>query len=136
MGTPARTSPMREVRFRLRLALIAAVGLAGLALTGAARAALSEAEVAARIAETYGVRVLKVRPAAVDGRPVFLVTVMKPGGDRNDAFQVSTLAVDRATGALLPSFRHRTSGAELPPAPAYVPNRQPNDALERGNTWR
>jgi hypothetical protein len=118
---------------RLRFAAVAVVAFV---LACPAQAAMSEAAVRKQIAETYNVQVLKVRPATIDGRAAFLVTVMKAGGNRNDAFQVSTLAIDRDTGKLLPSYRYGPSGVSGPEAPSYVPNRQPDNALEQGNTWR
>ena len=81
-----------------------------------ALAAISEAEAVERLEASYGVRALKVRAGEIDGRKVWLVTVMNPGGDSNAAFQVNTLAVDKETGELVPSFRHRTSGYVLPEA--------------------
>ena len=44
-------------------------------------------------------------PSRYDGRAVFLVTVMNPGGDFNEAFQVTTLAVDVETGKLVSGYR-------------------------------
>ncbi len=96
----------------------------GLALTGAlslafalpvAQAAESAEAAGKKIGERFDVEVLKVSPDALDGRKVWLVTVMKPGGDRNSAFQVHVLAVDQETGALVPSFRHSANGSILPP---------------------
>lgn len=50
------------------------------------------------VAERFGVQVLKVREGTLDGRPVWLVTTMNPGGDSNSAFVVSTVAVDAESG--------------------------------------
>ncbi len=101
-----------------RISLLVALGLAaGTVWSGVARA-LAPEEVAARIASTYGVEVLRVREVEGNGRRLFAVTVMLPGGDRNDAFQVGTLLVDAETGEPVPRLRHRPSGYELPPAPA------------------
>lgn len=85
---------------------------AALAVTGPApaTAAVTEAEAAKSVAEAYDVRVLRVREGRIDGREVWLVTVMNPGGDFNEAFMVTTLAVDRQTGELVPAFRHGPSG--------------------------
>jgi hypothetical protein len=74
---------------------------------------MSETEAARKIEQTYGVRALKVRGAEFDGRKVWMVTVMNPPGDSNEAFQVNTLAVDQESGELVPAFRHRASGYEL-----------------------
>ena len=91
--------------------------LAGMVLALAAPAAPAMAQVteeaaAAQIRTEYGVEVLRVRAGTVDGRPVWLITVMKPGGTSNSAFQVTTLAVDQATGDLVPAYRHGRHGAE------------------------
>jgi len=115
---------------RLRIpALRQQHSLSGLAVAGAllAAAALATAPQAAwaavaaeaagkQIAERYGVQVLKVDAGEIDGRKVWLVTVMFPGGNSNSAFQVHRLAVDQESGDLVPSFRHHTEGYTLPPA--------------------
>lgn len=75
---------------------------------------LTADKVSAEIAERYHVTVLRVTPKKVDDRAAFDVVVMNPGGDDNGAFQVSTLVVDAATGALLPQFAHRPAGYALP----------------------
>jgi hypothetical protein len=54
--------------------------------------------------------VLRVREALYDGRSVYIVTVMNPGGDFNEAFQVNTLMVDRRSGKLVSQFRPAMSG--------------------------
>lgn len=58
-------------------------------------------EIADRIAKDYGVKVLKTTEGKEDGKPVLFVTVMNEGGNFNNAFQVTTLAVDPATGDLI-----------------------------------
>ncbi len=80
-------------------------------------AALTPEEAASRIAETYGVEVLRVRELEENGRDLFAITVMLPGGDRNDAFQVGVLLVDAETGEPVSRLRHRAAGYELPPPP-------------------
>lgn len=105
-----------------RLLAVAAAGL--LFAAAAAPDALAQvgAEAAARqIAERYGVEVLKVQPGESDGRKVWLLTVMQPAGSGNASFQVNHLAVDQESGALVPSFRHRTQGYDLPPAAPGAP---------------
>ncbi len=104
--------------------------------SGTALAAVSEQEAAAKIAEAYDVRVLKVREGEIDGTAVWLVTVMKGGGARNDAYQVTTLAVDRQTGDLVPSFRHRASGYDLPGARPRDDKAGLRPDAHRGRTWR
>ena len=68
------------------------------------------------MAETFDVQVLRIRAGQIGDRRVWLITVMNRGGDFNTAFQVNTLAVDQATGEMVPAFRHRSSGYELPAA--------------------
>jgi hypothetical protein len=80
-------------------------------LTQQVRAQVSSDVAAKRIAQEYGVDVLRVRAGELDGTPVWLITVMTPGGNFNSAFQVTTLAVDRMTGALVPAFRQGVNGA-------------------------
>ncbi len=80
-------------------------------------AAVTESQAVRMIEETYEVEVLRARAGQIDGRQVWLLTVMNRGGDFNTAFQVNILAVDRETGKLVPAFRHgpsgvRSSGAE------------------------
>lgn len=99
------------------IGLVIAGALIQAAAAGIAQAAVSQEAAAARIKRDYGVEVLKVRAGQVDGHKVWLVTVMEPGGNRNNAFQVNTLAVDQDSGALIPSFRHYADGYSLPPLP-------------------
>ncbi len=119
-----------------RLALSAA--LLALALGAAPRpaSALTGEEAAARIEADYGVKALRVRPGTIDGTAVWLVTVMKPGGDSNDAFQVTTLAVDRVTGALVPAFRHGPSGVARPRGTSPSMIEQRPSVLRSGDVWR
>lgn len=76
----------------------------GIALAAAPVAAqpTSVQQIADRIAKDYGVKVLKTTEGKEDGKPVLFVTVMNEGGNFNNAFQVTTLAVDPATGDLIP----------------------------------
>jgi hypothetical protein len=83
----------------------------------AVNAQLPADAVASDIARRYGVSVLKVTPTKVDERDAYAVVVMNPGGNDNGAFEVSTLIVDAASGALVPQFAHRASGYALPPSP-------------------
>lgn len=101
----------------LFFALACAGVLAALPLSPAAQAAVSQEAAAKSIAERYGVQVLKVRGGERAGRKVWLVTVMQPAGNRNNAFQVHLLAVDQETGELISSFQHHSSGYSLPPLP-------------------
>ncbi|MEO3429388.1 hypothetical protein AAFN88_11055 [Pelagibius sp. CAU 1746] len=91
--------------------------LAAVPLPSSAEAAVSQEAAAKSISEAYGVQVLKVRAGELDGRKVWLLTVMRPGGNSNGAFQVHLLAVDQQSGELVSSFRHHASGYTLPPLP-------------------
>lgn len=121
-----------------KLIRVAAVLALALVLWPGAAAALTKEEAERKVAETYGVEVIskKTRAGEIDGRPVWFLTVMNPGGDFNAAFQVTTLAVDRDSGELVPAFRHRPSGYELP-GPG---SRGDKDGLRpdaaRTRTWR
>lgn len=79
-----------------------------------AKAQVTDMEARRQIETSYDVEVLRVNEGEIDDRVVWFITVMVPSGNSNDAFMVSTLAVDQETGDLVPAFRHRTSGYELP----------------------
>lgn len=116
--------------------------LAGLLAAGigscpsAAAAGLTPDQARARVESEFGVQVLKVQRAERDGKPIYLITVMNPAGDFNNAFQVNTLAVDAATGRLLPTFHQLPSGRAENEAPSRTFDRQPEDAFRRGFSWR
>ncbi len=118
-----------------RFWLAALVVSGGISLAVPAWAAMSADEVAAAIAEAYGVTVLRVVPATDDGRSVFRLTIMNPGGDFDEAFQVNTLLVDANTGKLVSGFRHRASGYETSQAAAFDTNRHAPDSLSWGFLW-
>ena len=115
--------------------LAALVVGAGILFAAPAGAAMSADEVAAAIAEAYGVTVLRVVAIEEDGRSVFRVTIMNPGGDFDEAFQVNTLLVDADTGKLVSAFRHRASGHDPSQAASYEPNRNAPDSLSWGFIW-
>ena len=104
--------------------LLLAGGLLGavLVMPPPAGAAMGADQVRAKIIQAFGVEVLRVRPAQADGRRVYVVTIMNPGGDFNTAFQVNTLLVDADTGKLVSGFRHRPSGYDANQAPSFIPN--------------
>ncbi len=114
---------------------ICAIAVAGLGAPTPASSATSADQAGKSVAKTFGVRVLKVKPATFDGRKVFVVTVMNPKGDFNEAFQVSTVMVDAATGKLVSGFRHLSSKQNSNQAPSYIPNRQVQP-LREGLIWR
>ncbi len=101
-----------------------------------ARAEMSADEVASAIAEVYGVTVLRVVPVKEDGRSAFRVTIMNPGGDFDEAFQVNTLLVDAESGKLVSGVRHRASGYEASQAASFETNRHAPDTLSWGFVWR
>jgi len=92
-------------------AITAAVGLAPAAIA-AATFSPQEAALAKRLEATYGVKVLRIRLGESNGLSVYIVTVMKQGGDFNDAFQVTTLAVDRSSGALVSQYSQTPTGPQ------------------------
>lgn len=79
-----------------------------------AQSGLTQEAAAQQVAERFGVEVLRVTDGEADGRPVYVVTVMNPGGNDNGAFRVTRLMVDRATGELVSQFRHGAAGYALP----------------------
>ncbi len=91
---------------RARCWLATALVGAMVSLAAPAWAAMSADQVAAAIAEAYGVTVLRVEPMTEDGRAVYLVTIMIRGGDFNDAFQVNKIIVDAETGDLIRQLPH------------------------------
>ncbi len=103
------------------LAVLALVLIAAVAAPSAAGAQVSARQASKKFAETYGVKVLKTRAGTIGGRRVHLLTVMNPKGDFNEAFQVTTVAVDAATGRLVPGFRHLPSGLISNQSPIYAP---------------
>lgn len=100
-----------------------------------AMAQIAEDQAAARIEKEYDVKVLRVRPGEVDDVPVWMITVMQQGGNYNTAFQVTTLAMNRANGELVSSFHQGTHGAVGNASPTDTQiDRQPDAA--RSGTWR
>jgi hypothetical protein len=108
---------------------------AGLLAASAASAAMSADQIKAAIEKEYGVKVLSVKAATFDGRAVYRVTMMNPGGNYNTAFQVNAIDVDAETGKPVSQFHHETSGYDYGPAEGNETNRQPVDVL-REKPWR
>ncbi len=123
----------------LRLWITVALGVFSIAAAVLAPrpawAEMDEKAAAEMIKSAYNVEVLKVRDGMLAGAPVWFVTVMKPGADTNDAFQVTTLAVDKLSGNLVSSFRHGPSGAVLSPG-ANPGTRGDNRPDSRSRVWR
>lgn len=76
------------------------------------------------VTERFGVKVLSARRSDENGRAVYEIVVMRPGGDFDDAYAVDTLSVDAKTGELVPQFRSETSGYTL----SAPPDRTPRDS--------
>ncbi len=125
---------MRKKTLALAVAILGAVSLA---LPGPA-AALSQEEAERKVAEDFGVEVLAklTRAGEIEGRAVWFLTVMNPGGTFNDAFQVNTLAVDQETGELVPAFRHRASGYDLPGATSLDDQTDVRPDMSGSRPWR
>ena len=123
---------------RMRIALV--IGLAALVIAtwvpAPVAAAVSSEAAARKVAEQYSVEVLRVRAAVLDNTPVWLVTVMKGGSNNNDAFQVTTLAVDQETGELVPAFRHGANGFSLPEGQGRGTRLEQRPEAMRSGTWR
>ncbi|GEM_PF-5890563 len=79
--------------------------------------------VAKMLSERYGVQVIRAERTQLNGKPVFEVVVINPGGDFNEAYAVHTLVVDASTGTLISQFEHLPSGYDL----ASPPDRTPRD---------
>lgn len=106
------------------LPCVLAVALCVLATAGTPASAqrLTAAAAAQQVEETYGVEVLRVREMrGEDGRLAYAITVMEPGGDTNNAFQVTTLLIDARTGELVPQYRQTPTGQVISGAPSHVP---------------
>lgn len=95
-----------------------------------------EAAIAKKLEDAYGVKVLRIRSGEVDGAPVYVVTVMNPAGNYNAAFQVSTLAVDKASGELVPQFRQTPTGQQVSGAESRYPPTDDSGAEMRRQTER
>ncbi len=92
--------------------------------------ALSPAEVTRRLERDFGVEVLAVREAEMDGRRLYVVTVMFPEGNGNAAFQVGELWLDAESGEPVPRLVHRSEGYDLPP-PRAGGGREPGVEVRR-----
>ncbi len=125
---------MRAMTWFLAAAVLGAVNLALLGQAGA----VTQEEAERKVAEDFGVDVLTkhTRAGEIDGRDVWFLTVMNPGGTSNDAFQVNTLAVDQETGELVPAFRHRASGYDLPGATSLDDQTDVRPDMSGSRPWR
>jgi hypothetical protein len=109
--------------------------LAEVVLNRSAVAQVTNQEAKLQVEETYVVEVLGRRDSEIDGRAVWLVTFVVLSCDTNSAFMVSSLAIDRESGDLVPAFRHRASGYELPGGLRRDRVGLRPDAMRTG-TWR
>ena len=119
--------------------LISGAALIGLALSpglAAAQSAVTQATVRQNLEEAYPVRVLNIEEGEIGGVSAWVVTMMNEGGDFNSAFQVNTVAVNRQTGELIPSFRHGASGYDLPPGSAASPRSEIHPNQMQSGPWR
>ncbi len=105
---------------------IALVGTIALLATPA-RAEMSVDAVIQKIEADHAVTVLRVTPMTDDGRPVFAVTIMNPGGAYNEAFQVNTIVIDAETGQLIIQYRQGPGGLR-PAAPPVSSRTGPSTA--------
>lgn len=99
----------------------------------AAQILLSESAARTALEADYGVRVLRVDSDERDGVPVFVVRVMNPGGNFNEAFQVNVLVLDRRTAKLVPQFRHESSGVRDAAGVPDDANENSGPILRRGS---
>ena len=91
--------------------------------SAALSAEMTPEDISSAIAQRFNVKVLRVAPADQDGRKTYAVVVMNAGGNFNEAYRVSTLMVDAATGELIPQFRNNPVGYDLPePANRAIPD--------------
>ncbi len=104
-------------------ALVGAIVL----LAAPAGAEMSVDAVIQKIEADYSVTVLRVRPMTDDGRRVFAVTIMNPGGAFNEAFQVNTIVIDADTGRPIIQYRQGPGGLRLE-APPVSSRTSPNTA--------
>jgi hypothetical protein len=110
------------------------LAIAGFSATPAL--ALSPEAVAGAVAQRFGVTVLRVAPIERDGKPLYSVVVMNPGGNFNEAFKATTLVVDPDSGELVPQFRQENSGYDLPASPDRQPPADDGGRTIRRETFR
>ena len=121
------------------MVLVAGTALVGFALqpaTAGAQGGVTKESVEQSLEESYPVQVLKIVEGEIDGTAAWIVTVMNEGGDFNSAFQVTTLAVDRQTGDLIPSFRPGASGYQGSPGTALSPGSEIHPNQMQNGPWR
>lgn len=98
---------------------------------------LGEEEIRAIVSESLGVEVLRVEVVEHEGAPAYAITVMNPGGNRNDAFRVATLLFDGASGSLLGQQSPAPRSAAPDLSTAATPSGFEGSGPEiRRRTWR
>jgi hypothetical protein len=95
----------------------------------------SAADITAEIEKSRGLKVLKLQETTVDGRPVYLVTVMNNGDNTNSAFQVQRVFIDAQTGAPISTFRHGSTGVDINPGPQFEPTHEGGGPTMRRETF-
>jgi hypothetical protein len=111
------------------------VGLSLVGMDAAAQASLSPEEVKELISSRFNVEVLRVTAIEGEGgEPAYRVVVMVPPANSNEAFRVSMLIVDARSGQLVPQFRHRREGYDLPSSRAAA--RENSGPVSRRETFR
>lgn len=102
-------------RTRAVLAMLLLVtGMFAIPANVRAQSLMSEADARQAIMDRYGVDVLRIAEAERGGVPVFIMKVMNPAGNYNEAFQVNVLVMNRRNGELMPQFQHGVSGVTFP----------------------
>ncbi len=143
-GAPAESGPTQPPTNRMcklkqfgAVAAIATFCVIAAVPPQAALAAISADQARESIEKQFGVKVLKITSSTLDGKPVYLLTIMSPGGNSNSAFQVSRIAVDPETGKLVLGSHHLPSGYNSAGGDGTnEPNRNPTDVLRQGWNWR
>ena len=120
-------SPRAAILGLRGIALAAAFGAALALGASPAGAALSADQVKRQVETRYGVTVLRIKPVTEQGRGAYAVTIMNPGGDFDEAFQVNTLVIDAETGRPIIQYRQGPGGLQ-PAAPPVSSRTSPNTA--------
>jgi hypothetical protein len=125
---------MIRVRRGASITVAGWLAIAGFSATPAL--ALSPEAVANAVAQRFGVTVLRVAPIERDGKLLYSVVVMNPGGNFNEAFKATILVVDPDSGELVPQFRQENSGYDLPAAADRQPPADDGGTAIRRETFR
>jgi hypothetical protein len=123
---------MRNIRNGLLTAAVLVLTAAG--IPAATAQSPDVKALADKVAKQYEVTVLRTTQGEIDGKAVVYLTVMKGAGNSNDAFQVTTLAVDPATGQLVSQYRTTPTGqVDAAPGP-LSPNAEPGEMIRQLST--